>query len=101
MAKKLNKEEVEKIAELARLSLTDKEVKEAEAYMSDILGYVSLLDSVKTDSVESYAPAGAHIEDLREDTAETFADREGLLPKDKFNKDDLLKTQGVFGKKDE
>ena len=45
-------EEVRKVAELARLSLTDEELKTYGEQLTQILGYVKVLDEVDIDGVE-------------------------------------------------
>jgi len=48
----VSREEVERIAALARLALTDAEADRAAAELEAILGYVELLESVDTEGVE-------------------------------------------------
>ena len=48
---KLSKEEVQKIARLARLELTDEEVERYVAQLTDILTYVEVLKELDTSSV--------------------------------------------------
>ncbi|MEE2678769.1 MAG: Asp-tRNA(Asn)/Glu-tRNA(Gln) amidotransferase subunit GatC [Myxococcota bacterium] len=47
----LSREEVERIAALARLALTDAEADRAATELAAILGYVELLQSVDTEGV--------------------------------------------------
>lgn len=49
---KLTREDVLKLAELARLDLTEDEVKEYQAELSEILQYVEQLSSVETKGLE-------------------------------------------------
>ncbi|HJO24094.1 MAG: Asp-tRNA(Asn)/Glu-tRNA(Gln) amidotransferase subunit GatC [Myxococcota bacterium] len=48
----VSREEVERIAALARLALTDAEAERAVTELEAILGYVALLESVDTEGVE-------------------------------------------------
>jgi aspartyl-tRNA(Asn)/glutamyl-tRNA(Gln) amidotransferase subunit C len=48
---KLTKEDVKKIANLARLGLTDEEIERFAPQLTDILSYVALLDEVDTTGV--------------------------------------------------
>lgn len=48
---KLSKDQVLHIAKLARLSLTDEEAEKFSGELSSILGYVEMLQEVKTDGV--------------------------------------------------
>ena len=55
MAKKLDKEQVIKVAKLARLDLTDAEVEEFTGQLSAILEYVEKMNELDTDNVEPLA----------------------------------------------
>lgn len=48
----ISEEEVKHIAKLARLSLTEKEIKTFSVQLSDVFEYVELLNSVDTNGVE-------------------------------------------------
>ena len=52
---KLDKKEVKKIADLARLELTDKELETYGSQMSDILGYVDQLQEVDVTDIQPTA----------------------------------------------
>ena len=49
---KLDKSQVEHIAKLARLRLAENEAEKFATQLSDILGYVEVLDEVNTENVE-------------------------------------------------
>ena len=51
----LTKTEVEKIAHLARLHVTDTEAEEVAKGVSDILGLIDKMQSIDTDNVEPLA----------------------------------------------
>jgi len=48
----LSEEEVRKIAELARLGLTDEEVKKFSGQLTDILDFVEQLSELDTENIE-------------------------------------------------
>jgi aspartyl-tRNA(Asn)/glutamyl-tRNA(Gln) amidotransferase subunit C len=48
----ISEEQVKHIAKLARLKLTDKEIKKFSGQLSDILKYVEILNKVDTEKVE-------------------------------------------------
>ncbi len=50
---KLNKTDVKKVAELANLEITDKELGEYVPQLSQIVEYVSELDEIDTDGIEA------------------------------------------------
>ncbi len=97
MARHITQEDVEKVAALARLDLTDAEKKRTVAEFESILSYMDRLVKVDTSAVEPYAASPAMSSALREDVAMPFADRDALLADGRF-KDNLLVTKGVFSK---
>lgn len=55
MPKKIDKEQVRKVAKLSRLELTEAEVEEFTGQLSTILGYVEKMNELDTDNVEPLA----------------------------------------------
>ena len=55
MAKKIDQEQVKKVAKLSRLQLTDEEVKEFAGQLSAILDYMEKLNELDTAAVEPLA----------------------------------------------
>jgi len=74
----ITKEDVEHVADLARLALTDEEIELYTAQMQKILGYVEKLSALDTTGVE---PSGAYAagESLREDSVAPSLEREKAL----------------------
>ncbi len=74
---KITKEEVEKVAALARLQLTENEVEQMTRQLDTILSYVAKLDELNTDNI----PVTTHTQPV------TNAFRDDIvqesLPKDK------------------
>ncbi len=68
--KKISLEEVEHIAELARIELTEEEKKKFSDELSDVLGYVEQLQEVDTDGIESVSQIAGIVNVLREDVSE-------------------------------
>ena len=50
--KKLSKEEVLHLAKLASLTLSEEEITRYQAQLSNIIGYIEMLDKVNTDNIE-------------------------------------------------
>ncbi len=65
----LSKEEVIKIAKLARLSLNEAEIEKYSKDLNAILGYVEQLQELDTKNVEPMIGAINHQKSLREDKA--------------------------------
>lgn len=64
---KLSIEEVEHIAELARLRLTDAEKEKYSEQLSNILGYVEKMQSVDTSNIEPTSQVTGLTNIMRED----------------------------------
>ena len=64
---KLTKQEIEHIANLARLKLTDKEIKKYGDQLSGVLSYIDQLKEVNTDDVEPTAQVTGLTNVLRDD----------------------------------
>lgn len=96
---KLSKEEVQKIADLARIELAPAEVEKYRDQLSDILGYVNKLQEVDTKGVEA-----AHATDLinswRADEVRGCGtdERELIFENMPDKENDQLKTIGIFKK---
>jgi len=67
--KKLTKEEVRKIADLANIHIEEAELEKYGEWITDILGYVDMLDDID-DSDFEYEPQVELTNVLREDKAE-------------------------------
>ena len=91
----ISKEEVEHIAKLARLELTEKETKKMQKDLSEILGYFDLLK--KVPKIEIKNPK-SEIRNLRKD--EILPRDSGLAEKliaaSPDKKDDYIKVKAIF-----
>jgi len=75
----LTRAEVEKIALLSRLLLSEDELQRMTAQLGDILGYMDLLAEVDTSGVEPMAHARDLANVFREDVVRPSLDREQAL----------------------
>lgn len=93
---RLTREDILHLAELAKLELTETEVKQSEGDLERILGYVERLAQVDTDSVEPFSQPNRAT--WRPDSAEPSSEtvREGLINNFPEKQGALLKTPGVF-----
>ena len=73
-----DKAEVEKIAHLARLHISDSEADEVTARIGDILGLIDQMQSVDTDGVEPLAHPLDVVQRLREDVITEKDQRQDL-----------------------
>jgi len=79
MAAPLTLEEVSKAALLARLKLTDDELKTLTAQLGRVLGYVDILNEVDTEDVEPMAHAVEVANVFRDDAAGESLSRDDAL----------------------
>ena len=98
MSMKLTKEEVEHIAYLARLGLTEEEKGKFTQQLSSILDYVEQLKEVDTSGVEPTAQVTGLENVLRDDAVEgcDSETRDELLKNVPEVEDDLIKARSVF-----
>jgi len=77
MTQKINKislQEVERIGELARIGLTEKEKEKFSEELSAVLEYVEQLKEVDTKNIEPVSQATGLINIVRKDVAEDFGE---------------------------
>ncbi len=75
----ISREDVRKVAVLARLELSDAEIDTMTAQMGDVLDYMSLLTEVDTDKVEPMAHALDVSDVFRDDTVRPSLERADAL----------------------
>jgi len=94
---KLSIEEVEHIAALARLALSDAEKRQYSEQLSDILEYAARLDELDTDQIPPTASVlDMHLR-LREDESRPGLSTEDVLKNAADTEDDQFKVPPVFG----
>ncbi len=94
----LTNKEVEHIAHLARLGLSEKEVEKYATQLSSILEYVNQLKEVDTEGVVGTAQVTGlenvtRLDEVEEVSAETIKKMIELAP---GHEDNLIKTKSVF-----
>ncbi len=94
----LKRDDIVKLAHLARLDLTEEEVKEFSGELSAILKYVEKLQNVDVDSLEPTNQVTGLTNVSRDDTIVDY----GYSPKDLLSnvpnvKDDLIKVKRIIG----
>lgn len=95
---KLKKEEIQHIANLARLDLTEKEIEKYGKELSDILSYVDALSEVNTDGVEPTAQVTGLSDIFREDVISEWDnnEREAALKQAPDLEDEQIKVKRVL-----
>lgn len=79
MGNPLTRDDVLKVAMLARLKLSESEVERLTSQLGDVLRYVDVLNEVDTDDVEPMAHAVELVNVLRDDVVRESLPREAAL----------------------
>lgn len=93
----ITREEVEKVALLARLRLTEAELDRMTDQMGQILGYMDLLGEVDTEGIEPMAHAIDVRNILRDDKVRKSAPREKILRSAPSKDDECYLVPAVLG----
>ena len=91
------REEVEKVALLGRLVLSDAELDRMTSQLSQILDYMELLGEVDTDGVEPMAHAFEVTDVLRPDEVRPSLPREAALGNAPARDDECYRVPAVLG----
>ena len=92
----LTKEEVKKIAQLARIELTETEVEKFQKELSAVLNYVEELKSVNVDGLEEVAQVTGLVNVQREDKAIDYGNREEIMSQAPEIKDGYYKLKAIL-----
>ena len=94
----LSVQQVEHIAILARLKLTEKEKEMFAGQLSSILDYIDKLKEVNTDGVEETSQVTGLINSIRDDVVEEalLESKQGILNNAPDKEDNLFKVKNVF-----
>ena len=94
----ITEEEVKHIALLARLGLTDEEIKKLSSELTGILSYVDLLNEVDTDNVEPTSQVtGLENVYFDDEIEKEFCNKEELLECSPLEiVDDQIKVKNIF-----
>jgi aspartyl-tRNA(Asn)/glutamyl-tRNA(Gln) amidotransferase subunit C len=94
----LTREDVLKLAQLARLSLTDDEVEEFRGELSAILAYVQQLQGVDVSGLKPTTQVSGLTNVMREDILQDYGiDREDLLRNVPHVEDEMIKVTRMVG----
>ena len=93
----LTREDVEKIATLARLRITSEEAAELTSQLAQILTYIEQLNELNTDGVEPMAHAIEQVNVLADDTVRESFPREDMLRNAPVSDDECYRVPPVLG----
>ena len=89
---KISEQEVRKIAELSRLSLSSDELKKRTVDMNNILNYMDTLNEIDTDNVEELYNVNDMNNPLRDDTFEQSLEKKDVLNNSPSSNDDYIEV---------
>jgi aspartyl-tRNA(Asn)/glutamyl-tRNA(Gln) amidotransferase subunit C len=94
----LSKSEVQKIAQLARIEITEEEAEKYSKELSDILGFVEKLNEVDTEKIEPIAHITGAKNMTREDKVIEYSEetKGGIIDNFPEKKDRFNKVKAVF-----
>ena len=72
-------EETKKVAELAKLEFDEKGLEKMSKELSNILGYMEILNDIDTENVIANEIMSSNITVIREDKVEKFENTKGIL----------------------
>lgn len=93
---KLSKPEVDKIAKLSRLELTDMEKEQYADQLSEVFDYFEKLKEVNTENVEITAQVTGLENVYRQDAVSQCDFQADLVKQATEHEDNLIKTKSVF-----
>jgi aspartyl-tRNA(Asn)/glutamyl-tRNA(Gln) amidotransferase subunit C len=92
----ISKEQVQHVAHLARLSLTEKEVEQFTTQLNDILHFAEKLNELDTDNVEPTTHVLPLANVLREDEVRPSISRDKALANAPEKRDGMFRVPAVF-----
>ncbi len=93
---KISKDEVKKVAQLARLELNENEINNHAVQLEKILDYIKQLERVNTNNVPCTTRAIEVINVFRKDENEDFANNEALLELAPSREDKFFKVPKII-----
>ena len=93
---KIKKEDVEKMAQLSRLELTDEEKEKFAGQFSDILGYVEELSEIDDKNIEPIDQITGLSNVSREDKITNDCDRSKMLENVPEQQDGFIKVKSIL-----
>lgn len=79
MANRINREQVQHVASLAKLEFTDAQLDAFTPQLDDIIGLFETLSEVDTDGVEATSSVTDQLNVMREDVADNCGQSQSLL----------------------
>ncbi|EAZ94152.1 Asp-tRNA(Asn)/Glu-tRNA(Gln) amidotransferase subunit GatC [Crocosphaera chwakensis] len=97
----LDRQQVQKIAHLARLDITPEEEEQFAGQLSDILDYFEQLGELDTENVSPTTRAVELSNITRQDSSQVYSDREALLQEAPNPEDDFFRVPQILNTDEE
>ena len=94
--KRISREEVSKVAQLARLKLNEEQIDNHAAQIEKILDYINQLEKIDTTNVPCTTRAIEVINNFRSDLNVTYKNREEILNLAPSREDDFFKVPKII-----
>ncbi len=96
MSMKLSKDELLKVADLARIEMTEQEVLSISKQVSDILGYIEILEKADTNNINPTSHDMAATNVFRDDTViDTFNKEKALANAPRAEEDHFVVPKSI------
>ena len=93
---RISREQVSKVAQLAKLKLNKEEIDKHASQIEKILDYINQLEKIDTTNVPCTTRAIEVVNNFRMDTKKTFNDREEILNLAPSREDDFFKVPKII-----
>ena len=93
-------EETKKVAELAKLEFDEKGLEKMSKELSNILGYMEILNDIDTENIIANEIMSSNINCIREDKVEKFENTKGIL-KNAKTKGDMINVPSINNNEEE
>ena len=93
---RISREEVSKVALLAKLKLNEEQIDNHAIQIEKILDYINQLEKIDTTNVHCTTRAIEVINNFRDDIKETYNDIEGILDQAPSREDDYYKVPKII-----
>tara|TARA_Y100001933_G_scaffold7502_1_gene6799 strand:+ start:396 stop:689 length:294 start_codon:yes stop_codon:yes gene_type:complete len=93
---RISREEVSKVAQLAKLKLNEEQIDNHATQIEKILEYINQLEKIDTTDVPCTTRAIEVINNFRKDTKEIYKNRENILDLAPSREDDYFKVPKIM-----
>ena len=93
---KISKEQVKKVAELAKIELNEEEIDNHSSQLEKILEYIDQLEKIDTENIPCTTRAIEVINVLRDDHKKIFKNRDDILDQAPSREDDFFKVPKIL-----